>query len=216
MAGVKNVSDSGSYFYRIEIDNYETVVGRVDNVSVSPRPLTITSEPVKTKEYDGNNAATVGGVTEAADSGAVTGEITGIDAAAAYADKNAGENKQFTITYTLTTGENFIPGNYSFGGQVLTDATIEAVTNDGVITKKSAEIAGIAAVDRAYNADDSVVLGGTPQSDDIIDGDNVTFTLAEGAEGTMTDANAGDGKTVTAGLDSVVIGGPTRTTTALR
>lgn len=207
VAGVKNVSDSGSYFYRIEIDNYETVVGRVDNVSVSPRPLTITSEPVKTKEYDGNNAATVGGVTEAADSGAVTGEITGIDAAAAYADKNAGENKQFTITYTLTTGENFIPGNYSFGGQVLTDATIEAVTNDGVITKKSAEIAGIAAVDRAYNADDSVVLGGTPQSDDIIDGDNVTFTLAEGAEGTMTDANAGDGKTVTAGLDSVVIGG---------
>ena len=62
-------------------------------------------------------------------------------------------------------------------------------------------------MDRAYNADDSVVLGGTPQSDDIIDGDNVTFTLAEGAEGTMTDANAGAGKTVTASLDSVVIGG---------
>lgn len=207
VAGVKNVSDSGSYFYRIEIDNYETVVGRVDNVSVSARPLTITSEPVKTKVYDGNNTATVGGVTEAANSGAVTGEITGIAAAAAYADKNAGENKQFTITYTLTTGENFIAGNYSFGGQVLTDTTIEAITNDGVITKKPAKIAGVAAADRVYNADDSVVLGGTPQSGDIIDGDNVTFTLAEGAEGTMADANAGDGKTVTAGLDSVVIGG---------
>ena len=66
------------------------------------------------------------------------------------------------------------------------------------ITPKPLTISGVSATARAYNATTAVALtGGTLQSDAIISGDTVNFTLGSG---TLADKNAGDNKAVTTAI----------------
>ena len=215
---VKDVADStgktpavGSgeihYWYKVTADNYTPAIGEI-TVTISPVKLTIQKNLTSSKEYDGNANAAVE-VTSPV-TGTVNGERIDVSASAAYTGENAknvGENKEITITYTLTTGADL--GNYTFTNGSLSDTTtVTENVADGKITAKEISVSGIAAQDRAYGG--SALKNVDLKSDapltinGLITGDNVTAALKAGAVGTIDDSDVGNYKEVRFDVNNVV------------
>lgn len=195
-----------TYYFRVTTDNYGSKDGSF-TVTIAPAPVTIerTFDPNKT--YDGlpdGNAVTVNSVTVPNSGEDFT---IGTTAAARYEDEIAKENKKVAITYMIQlNGKN--GANYCYQEKLLTDGTAtEELT--GSIYRRPIQVTGITAVARPYNGSDLVELTGTPTpgADDLIEGDLVQLTLADGAQGKMADANAGENKPVDIAPDAVALTG---------
>ena len=209
---VKDVADSTSgsqyYWYMVQdtAGNYEPKIEQV-NVSITPAKLTLNGEPNSyTKTYDGDNdvETDLNGIT-------VTGIFTepiSVTATGTYADKDAGTKKDVTLTLTLsgTDGTDIKWGNYSYNGKVPTEGKITLTKDDaGTINPKAITVTGISAVDRVYDGTTKVQLTGTPATTEgsFIGKDDVSFSAISNQTGTVTDAKAEDGKTVTVAAETL-------------
>ena len=209
---VKDVADSSSdklyYWYMVTADNYNPAIGKVE-VKITPAPLTVTGEPASyEKEYDGDKE-----VDEALTDITVTAEdvpdvTISVAATGTYADKDAGTKKDVTLTLTLsgTDGTEIDWGNYSYNDQALTEGKITLTkAGAGTITPKAITVTGISAVNRVYDGTTKVQLTGTPETTEgsFIGKDDVSFSAISNQTGTVTDAKAEDGKTVTVAAETL-------------
>ena len=206
---VKDVADSSSdklyYWYMVQdtAGNYEPKIEQV-NVSITPAALNLNNVPDSySKTYDGKT-----NITEALSITVTTGtsdEITVSSATGTYADKKAGEGKDVTLTLSLS-GTEIKWDNYSYNGAAPTDGKITLTKDDaGTITPKAITVTGISAVDRVYDGTEVVQLTGEPETTEgsFIGGDNVSFSAISDQTGTVTDAKAEDGKTVTVAAETL-------------
>lgn len=207
---VKDVADSTSgsqyYWYMVQdtAGNYEPKIEQV-NVSITPAALQLNNVPdTYSKTYDGDDGVEtdLNGIT-------VTGIATepiSVTATGTYDNENAGEGKDVTLTLTLTLSGTDTWGNYSYNDQALTDGQITLTKADaGTITPKAITVTGISAVGRVYDGTTDVQLTGTPGTTEgsFIGGDNVSFSAISDQTGTVTDAKAEDGKTVTVAAETL-------------
>lgn len=131
---VKDVADSGDYWFKVVIkndDSYNAYIGSV-TVDIDPKQLTVTKTVKPTKEYDGTADADVQFDTIATE---IPGEsVTADSVSAVYDSPNANVDNFITITYQLTAGPNTDLDNYSVstdGGEITDGLGTETVTEVG-------------------------------------------------------------------------------------
>ena len=209
---VKDVADSTDgdtfYWYKVTADNHAPEIQRV-TVTITPAPVTLTGIPDHfTKPYDSSETVTtdLSGIAVTAEG--VSGEmLQKTSATGAFADKNAGENKDVSLTLALSGTQDW--GNYAYEGTPLTGGEI-TLTRDksGTITPREIAVTGgITVTDRVYDGSTKVVLGGTPTTDGKIGSDTLTLSLADNAFGTLDSADVGEGKPVAIAPGDIVLGG---------
>ena len=157
--------------------NYSLADGST-TANITPATLTISAPTTADKDYDATTTATVSAGTL---SGQVNGETLNVSATGTFSDANAGDGKTVTVAYTLQNGTG-LASNYS-----LADGSDTADINPVALT-----IADPSVTNRDYNGSSSVsVTAGALNG--LINSETLNVT----ASGTMSDANAADGKTVT-------------------
>ncbi|MBM6919302.1 S-layer homology domain-containing protein [Intestinimonas butyriciproducens] len=213
---VQDVAHSGEYWYKVTVggadaSNYEPYIGFV-NVSITAREITLTPDVTKEKIYDGTNTAVINKINGTAYSdsgitvdGAASEQFT-VTASATYDNKNVEDGKTITVEYTVTS-TNADLANYTFNGKEAENGKVTD-TVSGKITPKPITVTGVDAVDRVYNGSERVQLTGTPETTGMVDGDELTLTLKQGATGTVGDKKASDSpKTVTVDTGVITRGG---------
>lgn len=205
---VKDVADSSSgslyYWYMVQdtAGNYEPKIEQV-NVSITPAALKLNNVPDSySKTYDGDNDVETD-LNDITVTGIATEPIS-VTATGTYADKNAGEGKNVTLNLTLSGTDTW--GNYSYNGTALTEGEITLTKDDaGTINPKEITVTGISAVNRVYDGTTKVQLTGTPATTEgsFIVEDDVSFSAISNQTGTVTDAKAEDGKTVTVAAETL-------------
>ncbi|MGI6030726.1 MAG: leucine-rich repeat protein [Eubacteriales bacterium] len=183
---------SATYWYRVTALNYDEVVGSF-TVTVSPRPLTVDHIPQSfSKPYDGTPDITddLSGIT--IETGVASETISVQASSGAYADKNAGTDKDVTLQLTLN-GEGINWANYSYQNSPLTGATLSLQqAKAGIITPKTISIvSGITAETKTYDGNPSVNLSGKAVASGFIPGDQVEFSNAAGKIGIADSADVG-------------------------
>ena len=159
--------------------NYTIAGTATGNGTITAKNITVSFADIS-KTYDGTTNATAGAGTldgvEAVDTGQVS-----VTASAAYADKNAGTNKQVEYTNLTLGGDE--AGNYTIAA---------AATGTGVITPK-AITATFADISKTYDGTTSATAGaGTLEGVEAVDTGKVSVT----ANAAYADKNAGTGKQV--------------------
>lgn len=145
---VKDVADSGDYWFKVVInedDSYNAYIGSV-KVTINPKPLTVTKTVKPTKEYDGtvNAMENVISYSIATD---IEGEtVTAMVTQAEYNSPNVSDAEYITITYHLTAVEYTTKlENYTLeegGDPISGDSTTEIEDGDDVaITPKPIDVA---------------------------------------------------------------------------
>ena len=127
--------------------------------NIEPRELAISSVSAAGKEYDGNTATTV---TIAA-SNIVSGDVVTFGTAAAFENKNAGENKTVNFNFTKSGTD---AANYSFA-----NATGTAKAN---ITARTLTLSNFVANGKTYDGTTNATGGAF--SDNRVSGDVLGFT----------------------------------------
>lgn len=206
---VKDVADSSSdklyYWYMVQdtAGNYEPKIEQV-NVSITPAALKLNNVPDRySKTYDGDDGVETD-LTGITVTGIATEPIS-VTATGTYDNKNAGEGKDVTLTLSLS-GTEIKWDNYSYNGAAPTDGKITLTKDDaGTITPKAITVTGISAVDRVYDGTTDVQLTGMPETTEgsFIGEDDVSFSAISNQTGTVTDAKAEDGKTVTVAAETL-------------
>lgn len=124
-AQVKDVADSGDYWFKVVIDeddSYNAYIGSV-KVTIDPKQLTVTKTVKPTKEYDGTADATKNVEINSIDTGIEGEKVTADLVSAVYNSPNANEDNFITITYQLA-GEGTNLANYTVstdGGEITDD-----------------------------------------------------------------------------------------------
>ncbi len=168
--------------------NYTLVQPSGMLADITPASLSVTGASAANKVYDGSDSATVsGGSVTALGSDSVT--LTA--GSAAFADKNAGSAKAVTSNFALTGND---AANY-----VLAQPSLSAN-----ITPKSVTITGFTASDKTYDATDAVTV---TQWGSVSTGVGAETLVLNSGSATFNNANAGNGKTVTAVGYSLADGG---------
>ncbi len=124
------------------------------------------------KTYDGNTTATV--LTDGTLGGVVSGDsLTLTLGGTTFADKNAGDNKTVSGTYTVTGGD---AANYQFAG----GGTTTAFTANANIARASLTIVNAGTVqDKIYDGTTNATLTGSTFSGNVT-GDDVNVSLTGG------------------------------------
>ncbi|MCT8124554.1 filamentous hemagglutinin N-terminal domain-containing protein [Alishewanella sp. BS5-314] len=140
---------------------------------ITPKALGVSGTTIADKTFDGTATASV---TVGTLQGFVDGDNVNVSASGSFADKNAGQGKSVTVTYTLDNA------NYT-----LADETLLAD-----ILAKALSISGTVVSNKTYdgNTTASVTVG---MLQGLVDGDSVNVS----ASGSFADKNAGQGKSVT-------------------
>ena len=159
-------------------------------LTVDPKPVTITGLSVSDKEYDGNTSATVTG-TAAINGKIGNDDVTVTAGTAAFEDKNVGTGK--TVTFNGYSLSGTAAGNYALSEQ---PASVTAN-----ITPKEVTVSGITANDKTYDGTTVATLDYTNAAFGKCGSDDLTVS----ATGTFADANVGDGKTVN--ISNLTLGG---------
>lgn len=136
---VKDVADSGDYWFKVVIDeddSYNAYIGSV-KVTIDPKQLTVTKTVKPTKEYDGTADATKNVEINSIDTGIEGEKVTADSVSAVYDSPNANVDNFITITYQLTAGPNTDLDNYS----VSTDGG--EITEEGLGKETVKEVNGI-------------------------------------------------------------------------
>ncbi|WP_346309133.1 YDG domain-containing protein, partial [Limnohabitans sp.] len=166
--------------------NY-TVTLQAASGEITQRAIAIGGITASSKEYNGNDTATVNTTvdanTNATSAAGATGWIVGddfvVNATGVFSDKHVGTNKVVTLTSTYSGTD---VGNYLITDQATTTADI---------TPKSITITGITAADKVYNGTNAVVV-----SVDDATGWIETDSFRVDANGSFADRHVGTGKTV--------------------
>ena len=157
--------------------NYEITNTPAVTANITPAPLAA-SFVANDKDYDGTANAT----GQTSFTGKVGTDDVNVSTAATFADKNVGENKLVTATFTLSGTDK---GNYTVNSPTTDTATITAKQLTGTITASSKVYDGGNAATVSKNLTGAVA------------GDDVTLTVSGAAFDSKT---VGTGKTVTATL----------------
>ena len=150
------------------------------NLTVHPKPVTVSGVYANNKVYDGTTVATLtGGIIN----GIISPDVVNLTkGTGTFTNKNAGNNKTVTTSGYTITGVN--AGNYTLATQP------SGITAN--ITKAPVTITSVSATNKAYDGTTAVVLaGGSPAG--IINPDLVTLTKGTGV---FNNKNAGNGKTI--------------------
>ncbi len=159
--------------------NYTLVQPTSMSANITPATLNVTGASAANKTYDGSDSATVSGGSVTALGG---DSLTLLAGSAAFSDKNAGSAKTVTTSYSLSGGD---AANY-----VLAQPSLSAN-----ITPKSVTITGLAASDKTYDSTDAVTV---TQWGSVSTGVGAETLILNPGSATFSNANAGNGKTVTA------------------
>ncbi|ESQ81528.1 hypothetical protein AEAC466_21250 [Asticcacaulis sp. AC466] len=153
--------------------NYDYASTASTTVDVAKRAITVAAAG-QNKTYDGTTAV---GVTLGS-TDILNGDTVGFTGTGALTDKNAGTGKTVAVSAIAASGAD--ADNYVFGSTATTTADV---------AKKAITIAA-AGQNKTY--DGSASVGVNLASNDVINGDQVSFT----GTGTASDKNAGTNKTV--------------------
>ena len=145
---VKDVADSGDYWFKVVInegDSYAPYIGSV-TVDIDPKPLTVTKTVKPTKEYDGTVDATKNVKFTHIDTDIEGETVTAMVTQAEYNSPNVSDAEYITITYHLTAVEYTTKlENYTLeegGDPISGDSTTEIEDGDDVaITPKPIDVA---------------------------------------------------------------------------
>ena len=132
---VRDVADSGDYWYMVKADSYDSYIGTNPiTVSIAPKLLTVEKKVTPRKDYDKTPDAnvTISGVVTGIDNETVTAELT----SAVYRSADVGEDNSIIITYKLSAG-----GNKSLGNYTLTQSG-EPIANGEGVTETITEVDG--------------------------------------------------------------------------
>ena len=152
--------------------------GRID-----PKTLTLTGFTADNKVYDGNNVATIlnaGTLTGIVGTDAVTVSNTG----ATFDNQNAASGKTVTLNGIALGSTD--AGNYTIAN---------TATSTANITAKTLTITGLAADNKSYDGTTAVTISSWGSVSTGITGEALTLNHGSAS---FDNANAGDGKTVTA------------------
>lgn len=177
---------AGSYTVKVTYETDAKIYEATAGFTISPRTVTITGVTAKDKVYDGTTDATV--TDPARIDGLLDADnVTVTPGTAAFADKNVGTGKTVTFSGYTLKGNDGAENNY---------ALTQPASVNANITAKKVTITGVTATTRYYIEGNVNVTvdGGTV--DGAISSDDVTVNM-DHAKGTMADANAGTGKSVT-------------------
>ena len=178
---------AGNYALAEEGNQTETTA------SISKKPLTITGVTASDKTYDGGTDAKVD-VSNVSFSGGATGDQFGLEtdsASGSFDDKNAGKDKNVTVTFRLTGPD---AGNYT--------ASTKAGDVTANIRPKPVKVSGIEVYPREYDATTKADLK-TDQA--VFDGKEEGDVLTVSGTGTYGDINAGTDKD--AAISNLSLGG---------
>ncbi|OYO25476.1 S-layer family protein, partial [Janthinobacterium sp. PC23-8] len=137
--------------------------------TITAKTLTWTNLAVDNKEYDGNATAAInnGSIT----AGLISGETLASGPTAAFADKNAGNNKTVTVHTTLGNGG---------GGGLASNYTLADTTVLASITPKALTVTGAAAGSKVYDGTLAAsITGGTLSG--MINGESLNLGALSGA-----------------------------------
>ncbi len=153
---------------------------------ITPKVLTVSGLTASNKTYDGTTAATVSGATVVT---GVSGEsLTLNGGAATFANANAGVGKTVTATgYTLADGTGGLASNYTLSS---TSSTATAT-----IDPKTLTVGGFAVSGKTYDGTNAVTVSNWGGVATGISGEALTLNHGSAS---LSDFNAGTGKTVTA------------------
>ena len=163
VSGSLSGTDAGNY----ELSTNDTTTADIDRKAITGN---ITADD---KTYDGTRDAVTGGTLD----GVIAGDDVLFDTDGAFADKNAGDDKQVDVSGSLS---GIDAGNYDLSTNDTTTADIDRKAITGNIT----------ADDKTYDGTRDAVTGGT--LDGVIAGDDIQFDT----DGAFADKNAGDDKQV--------------------
>ncbi|MEE3362580.1 MAG: YDG domain-containing protein, partial [Anaerovoracaceae bacterium] len=150
---------------------------------ITKKPVSVTDAAVKNKTYDGT---TVAEINKAALVGVVGDDKVSLDYAAAFADKNAGTNKDVTFSKWELKGQD--KDNY----ELTTDEPENAKAD---ITRASLSISGTAVSQtKIYDGTAAANITDPGHLNGVISDDNVTIKTGSAS---YDNKNAGTGKTVT-------------------
>ena len=224
--GSKDAVEPVTYYYKVTNPSgtYAELTGSF-TVTINPAPLTLSSKLPDglTKVYDKTTAlpknATISNTSNGvpdADKGNVTIEVS-----AAYADFNAGNDKDIVVTYTVTFTDADA-ANYTYAGE----KTVGTGAGNNVVwtVKKTKEGAGditpkqvtvtLPQQTMTYNGTTTFTVGinisGTFASGDILSEDVVTATVNSGKTGTVGQKDVTEGEKTTKlsfDADDVTLGG---------
>ena len=140
---------------------------------ITPKTLVVSGTTVADKTYDGSTTAAVNaGLLN----GVVGNDSVNVSASGSFADKNAGQGKSVTVTYTLDNS------NYTLAGETLL----------ADILAKALSISGSVVSNKTYDGTTTAaVTAGSLEG--LVEGDSVNVS----ASGSFADKNAGQGKSVT-------------------
>ena len=159
------------------------------SVSIGQKEVTVSGITAENKAYNGNDSATVN-AAGATFTGIVSGDKLTITATGTFTDANVGNDKTVNLTRGALGGTSV--ANYTLatiGNQTTTTASITA--------KEVTLTGGINATDRIYVKDNKTVdlTKGALTFTGLATGEDLDITVP--ATGTISAADAGNGKTVT-------------------
>jgi gliding motility-associated-like protein len=182
----KVVTTSGFSLSGADATNYSLVQPAL-TADITPAPLTITGVAANDKIYNGTVAATVNG-SNANLAGLLVGDVVTpvfTSATGTFVNKNAGTNKQVTVSGITLAGSD--AGNYTLT-QPLTVANI---------TRAPLTVSGVTAANKTYDGTTTAVLNTGGAALSVVFGSDNVSIISSGATGTFSDKNAGTGKVVT-------------------
>jgi predicted alpha/beta-fold hydrolase len=172
--GSLSAGGGGSY----AISFVENVLFEITIKELIPKIPTLDTSKV----YDGSTVAGISG--NAGFDGLVPNDNVSFDVAAEYDSKEAGENKNISVTYTLTGPDK---GSYSIPSPI-------AVLSVGIITPKPLTVSGtVVRKEKSYDGSDSAYVISAGTLDSVISGDLVALS----ATAKYDSKSAGEGKTIT-------------------
>ena len=178
----KAVTVTGYTLTGVDAGNYNVVQPTGLTATVNKADLAIAGLTATDKVYDATVNATLAGTATVAAIGSDAVVVDGVGSAA-FADKNAGQDKAVTVSgYTLAGAD---AGNYNLAQPAGLRASIG---------KASLALGGVTANGKTYDGTTAATLAGTAIVA-AIEGDVVT--VAGSGSGTFADKNAGLGKAVT-------------------
>lgn len=223
----KNATTSPvTYYYKIT-DPSGTYAEWTGNfkVTINPAQLTLSSTLPEnlTKEYDKTTALPENTTIDNTSSGVPDADKDNvkIDVSAAYADVNAGNDKNIVVTYTVTfagaEATNYTYTGTKAEGTDTDDNTVWTVTETkedaGDITRKRVTVT-LAQQTMTYNGTTTFTaasdISGTFSEGDILSGDTVTATVATNTTGTAGQKDVteeGKPTTLSFGADDVTLSG---------
>ena len=173
--------DAGSYTLTDLLPASASYTNVKGLITITPKSLTLNDGAIEDKTYDGTTDATISSTITV--SGYVADQTLDITySSAEFEDKNAGEDKTVSLTYSTSDGDN--------GGK--TTNYIIADTTTATIAQREVSV-NLTADDKTYDGSTDVITGYTlvnTISDDDLSLNSYSALFA--------DANAGEDKTVTA------------------